>query len=196
MGEGTLFQQSALRLSSDPFEAPLVITASTFRFIVTEQLAEAGVEATDILIEPDGKNTAPAILAAALHLEARDPGAIMLVAPSDHIIPDKKAFREVVLKGLPAVEAGQLVTFGIHPDRPEEGLTIEQAVVAYTRGSAYAELMERHKGTLTPGKLADLAVLSQDIFTIPVHALPGTFSLLTMVDGEVVWDAGMLPAAD
>ena len=71
----------------------MVLTASPFRFIVTEQLAEAGVDATDILIEPEGRNTGPAILAAALHLSAKDPQAVMLVAPSDHIIPDAAAFK-------------------------------------------------------------------------------------------------------
>ncbi len=121
LGAGTLFQQSVSRLGGAGFKPPLVVTASDFRFIVTEQLAAIGMDATDILIEPDARNTAPAILAAALHLEARDPGAVMLVAPSDHIIPDGDAFRAAVTLGLPAVAAGQLVTFGITPDRPETG---------------------------------------------------------------------------
>jgi hypothetical protein len=76
-----------------------------------------------------------------------------------------------------------------HPTRPDEALTREQAVVAYTRGSAYAEFAEREKGTLAPGMLADLAVLSQDIFTVPVQALPATTSVLTLVGGAIVHDA-------
>lgn len=80
----------------------------------------------------------------------------------------------------------------IHPFHPSEALTMEQAVTAYTRGSATAEFEEDRKGTLKPGYLADLAVLSQDIFTIPPPAVPGTVSLLTLVGGEVVWDAGVL----
>ncbi len=74
----------------------------------------------------------------------------------------------------------------IHPDNPPEALTIEQAVTAYTRGSAYAEHAEREKGTLAVGMLADLAVLSQDIFTIPPPALPATRSILTLVGGRIV----------
>ena len=74
-------------------------------------------------------------------------------------------------------------------NNPAESLTREQAVVAYTRGSAYAEGAERVKGTLAPGMLADLAVLSQDIFTVPPGALPATTSVLTMVGGRVVRDA-------
>jgi predicted amidohydrolase YtcJ len=80
-----------------------------------------------------------------------------------------------------------------HPDNPREALTREAAVAAYTRGSAYAEHAERRKGTLAPGMLADLAVLSQDIFTVPAAALPGTTSVLTVVGGVVAYDA--LPRA-
>jgi predicted amidohydrolase YtcJ len=69
---------------------------------------------------------------------------------------------------------------------------MEEAVTAYTRGSAMAEFQEDQKGSIKPGYLADLAVLSQDIFTIPLPAVPGTTSLLTLVGGEVVWDAGVL----
>ena len=76
-----------------------------------------------------------------------------------------------------------------HPDNPREGLTMEQAVAAYTRGSAYAEHAERVKGTLAPGMLADLAVLSRDIFATPPAELPGTTSVLTIVGGVVVYDA-------
>ncbi|MFC7670117.1 amidohydrolase family protein [Hymenobacter humi] len=72
---------------------------------------------------------------------------------------------------------------------PKEALTREQAVRAYTAGAAYAEFQEKEKGTLAPGKLADLAVLSQDIFTVPLPALPGTVSELTMVGGKVVYEA-------
>jgi hypothetical protein len=76
-----------------------------------------------------------------------------------------------------------------HPANPAEALTREQAVFAYTLGSAYAERAEREKGSLTVGKLADLAVLSQDVFGVPAAALPATTSVLTVVNGRVVHDA-------
>lgn len=79
-----------------------------------------------------------------------------------------------------------------HPDNPHEALTREAAVIAYTRGSAYAEGAEQEKGVLAPGMLADLAVLSQDIFTVAPEALPQTSSVLTMVGGRVVHDGGVL----
>jgi predicted amidohydrolase YtcJ len=75
-----------------------------------------------------------------------------------------------------------------HPMRPTEALTREEAVIAYTSTSAYAEFKENEKGSLTVSKLADVVVLSQDIFTIPPGALPSTRSLMTIVDGKVVHD--------
>ncbi len=82
------------------------------------------------------------------------------------------------------------IMFATNPgNRPSEGITREQAVTAYTRTSAYAEFQEKEKGTIEPGKLADIAVLSQDIFTVPIPELPRTVSVLTMVGGKVVYKA-------
>lgn len=121
IGDTTLFQASAARLSGAGFAAPMVLTNSDFRFIVTEQLAEAGIDPAAILIEPEGRNTAPAVLAAALYLEKSDPDALMLVAPSDHVVPDAPAFRTAVQAGVAAAQNGQLVTFGIRPTYAETG---------------------------------------------------------------------------
>lgn len=121
IGEESLFQATARRLSGPDFRAPVVLTNSDFRFIVTQQLAEAGVDPGAVLIEPAMRNTAPALLAAALVIGADDPGALILAAPSDHLIPDGEAFRDAVLSGAGAASAGRIVTFGISPDRPETG---------------------------------------------------------------------------
>ena len=121
MGEESLFQASARRLSGDGFAAPVILTGDPFRFIVTEQLAGVEMAAQGILIEPEGRNTAPAVLAAALWMARRDPAAVMLVAPSDHVIPEAGAFRAAVAAAVPRARAGDLVTFGIAPDRPETG---------------------------------------------------------------------------
>ena len=80
----------------------------------------------------------------------------------------------------------------IHPARPSEAITREQAVTAYTSTSAYAEFAEKEKGSLAAGMLADLAVLSQDIFQGPPQELPKTKSVLTLVGGNVVYDAKVL----
>ena len=74
----------------------------------------------------------------------------------------------------------------INPTNPSQAITVEQAVAAYTRGSAAAEFAERQKGTIAPGMLADVALLSQDIFKIPITDLPRTTSVLTIVNGRVV----------
>jgi hypothetical protein len=80
----------------------------------------------------------------------------------------------------------------LHPNHPSEAITREQAVIAYTLTAAYAEFAESEKGSLEPGKLADLAVLSQDIFAVPSDDLPKTVSLLTMVGGKVIYDDARL----
>jgi len=121
IGENTLFQASALRFAGEGFAAPVVVTNSEFRFIVTEQLAKVGIDPGAVLIEPVGRNTGPAVLAAALYLATTDPEGLMLVAPSDHVIPDAEAFRAAVALAATAAEVGQLVTFGITPNRPETG---------------------------------------------------------------------------
>ncbi|MEP3674722.1 mannose-1-phosphate guanylyltransferase/mannose-6-phosphate isomerase [Sulfitobacter sp.] len=118
----TLFQLTAKRMSDGAtFDKPVIVTNSDFRFIVTEQLSEMGIDPGAVLIEPEGRNTAPAVLAAALHLMARDPDSIMLVAPSDHQMPDGASFQRAIKRGLPAVDAGHMILFGIEPERPETG---------------------------------------------------------------------------
>ena len=121
VGDRSLFAASAARLSGTGFAPPVVVTGSDFRFVVTEQLLTEGIDPGAVLIEPDGRNTAPAVLAAALHVAATDPDALMLVAPSDQAITDPAAFRSTVQRGIPAARAGRIVTFGITPTRAETG---------------------------------------------------------------------------
>ena len=120
-GDRTLFQKTATRLSGPDYAAPLVITSSDFRFIVAEQLQDASIDPGTILLEPEGRNTAPAVLAAALLVAKQDPDGLMLVAPCDHALRDSDGFRAAVRSGIPAAEDGQLVTFGITPSYPETG---------------------------------------------------------------------------
>ena len=120
-GQDSLLQASARRLSGPDFAPPVVVTHNDLRFIVTEQLTTIGIDPGAILIEPVGRNTAPAVLAAALHVAATDPEAVLLIAPADHVIPDAAAFRQAVRTGMDLLGQGRLVTFGITPDRPETG---------------------------------------------------------------------------
>jgi len=119
LGDDTLFQASARRLAS--FKNPLIVTGSDFRFIVTEQLAAIGIDPGAILLEPEGRNTAPAVLAAALYLQEKDPDAIMLVCPSDHLIPDVDQFLASTQLAFDVAMQDRLVTFGITPTHPETG---------------------------------------------------------------------------
>lgn len=121
IGDHSLFQSSVLRCSGPQFAAPLILSNSDFRFIVTEQMFAIGCDPAAILIEPDARNTAPAVLAAAYHVAATDPDAVLLISPSDHVIPDARAFAAAVARGMDPVMRGDLVTFGITPDRAETG---------------------------------------------------------------------------
>ena len=94
--------------------------------------------------------------------------------------------------GAPQSPFVNLLLATIHPTHPAEALRLAQALAAFTRGAAYAEFEDTRKGTLVPGKLADLAVLSQDIFHVAPADLPATRSVLTVVGGRVVWDAAVL----
>lgn len=124
LNEHTLFQQAALRLTSSKeieFAPHITLTNSDFRFIVTEQLQKVGFDPSHILIEPEVKNTAPAILAASLYAYDINEDAVLLVAPSDHIIPDTPEFHSIVKTGLTSVNEGKMVTFGISPTYPDTG---------------------------------------------------------------------------
>jgi mannose-1-phosphate guanylyltransferase/mannose-6-phosphate isomerase len=116
-GDRTLLQDTALRLGS----APVVVCNHEHRFIVAEQLREIGIEPKALVIEPVGRNTAPAAAAAALMLADSDPNALMLLMPSDHLIADPEAFRRAVDVAIPLAQAGRLVTFGIRPTSPNTG---------------------------------------------------------------------------
>jgi mannose-1-phosphate guanylyltransferase/mannose-6-phosphate isomerase len=124
IGETSLFQASAQRLiSSDIIEflPHITLTNSDFRFIICEQLQEVGIDPGSILIEPEGKNTAAAIIAASLFAYEKNKDSILLVAPSDHVIPDTHEFHDAVKIGLSHVHNGKIVTFGIRPTYPETG---------------------------------------------------------------------------
>lgn len=120
-GERSLFQETVLRVTADGFLAPLVIGSREHRFLMAYQLAEIGVEARTIVLEPDGRNTAPAIAVAATVLPPAERDALLLVLPSDHVIGRPDAFLAAVASARGAAERGALVTFGIEPDRPHTG---------------------------------------------------------------------------
>ena len=120
--DATLMQQTQQRLEGlDGLEAPLLICNEDHRFIVAEQMRQIGVEPNAILLEPMGRNTAPAVTVAARQATAGGKDPLLLVLAADHLIRDAKQFRQAVDAGRAAAEAGRLVTFGIVPTAPETG---------------------------------------------------------------------------
>jgi len=125
-GERTMLQQTALRLEGMSATAPVVVCNEAHRFLVAEQLRQVSIEPRAMVLEPFGRNTAPAIaLAAHAALKAKagdsDADPVLLVLPADHVIRDVPTFQKAVRLGLPAAEQGKLVTFGIVPNAPETG---------------------------------------------------------------------------
>jgi len=121
VGERSLYQSTLARLEGAPFGDPVIVTGDPFRFIVAEQTCAIGRISRETLIEPEAKGTAPAVLAAALRLLETSPETLLLILPSDHMIPDVEAFKATVLRGAEDAMAGAIVTFGVRPDRPETG---------------------------------------------------------------------------
>lgn len=122
LSDKTMLQETALRFpESAGFGATSVICNAEHRFAVAEQLQSAGIKPSAIMLEPAGRNSAPAAAIAALHVQSVDPEGLVLLLASDHRVERPEAFRAAVETGAVAARAGQMVTFGITPDRPETG---------------------------------------------------------------------------
>lgn len=169
IGEESLFQASARRLAGNEFTSPSVVTGSDFRFVVVEQLAALEIAHDDILIEPFARNTAAAICAAAVAREAKSGDSLMLIAPSDHVIPDAERFRKAVEAATPIARNGEIVTFGIRPDRAETGY-------------GWLELSQKPSN--------DFAPVAQPLLSFVEK--PDTLKAQSLLDGGMhLWNAGI-----
>lgn len=121
ISERSLFQDTVSRTVRSEFGPPLIISNEDHRFMIAEQLRELDVKAETIILEPAGRNTAPAVAVAALYLQPTQPDGVMLVMPSDHVVGDVDAFVRVAEVAARAADTGALVSFGIVPTRPETG---------------------------------------------------------------------------
>lgn len=124
VGANTMLQNTALRVAGlEGMAAPLVVCNEGHRFMVAEQMRAVGIHPHAIVLEPLGRNTAPAVAVAALHAQHEhthtDP--LLLILPADHVISDVEGFRAAILQVAAAAEAGYLLTFGIVPNAPETG---------------------------------------------------------------------------
>ncbi|MCC6737271.1 MAG: mannose-1-phosphate guanylyltransferase/mannose-6-phosphate isomerase [Bauldia sp.] len=121
-GDRTMLQDAAARGRDGALFGPLTVIANVeHRFAIAEQLREIGIDDPHIILEPFGRNTAPAVAVAALAVAESDPDALILVMPSDHVIADTAAFHAAVATGAAAAAGGAMVLFGIPPTRPETG---------------------------------------------------------------------------
>ena len=119
--ERSMLQETAARVGGPAFASPIVVCNEEHRFIVAEQLRGPGLSPATIVLEPVGRNTAAAAAVAALSMVRDDPGGLMLVLPSDHVIGKPDAFLAAVETATKAARKGALVTFGVAPQRPETG---------------------------------------------------------------------------
>ena len=118
----TMLQNTALRIAGlTDVTAPLVVCNEEHRFMVAEQLRAVGIQPATVILEPVGRNTAPAVAIAALHAQREGADPVLLVLPADHVIADVEGFRAAVRQVAPHAEAGRLITFGIVPAVPETG---------------------------------------------------------------------------
>jgi mannose-1-phosphate guanylyltransferase/mannose-6-phosphate isomerase len=129
VAKGTMLQETLARLDGvEDLGSPIVVSNENHRFLVAEQLRASGVSPQSIVLEPSGRNTAPAVAVAAMAAVSAVPAGtrsdserILLVLPADHVIRDKKAFQRAIAVGRGAAMAGKLVTFGVVPTKPETG---------------------------------------------------------------------------
>lgn len=170
-GELTMLQTTVCRLDGVECESPVVICNEQHRFIVAEQLRQLNKLTENIILEPAGRNTAPAIALAALAVKRHNPKAdpLMLVLAADHVIADEEAFRTSVRQAIPWAEKGKLVTFGIVPDMPETGY-------GYIR-----------RGELAPGQEDAVAFdVAQFVEKPNLETAQGY-----VASGEYYWNSGM-----
>ena len=138
VSERSMLQDTVLRLSGLECARPVVVSNNEHRFLVAEQLREIGVEPSVQVLEPVGRNTAPADAVAALWVQERDPKGVMLVLPADHLIRDVYRFHDAVRQAARLAASGALVTFGIAPDQPATGYGyIERGAAIAAEDGAY-----------------------------------------------------------
>ncbi len=156
--ERTMLQETALRFASGPrFAPPLLLCNDEHRFIVAEQLQVAGIAPARIVLEPVGRNTAPAACVAALLLVREDADALMLLSPADHVVADDDALRAVLEAGVNLARAGRLVTFGVPPETPHTGYGYIKAAAPIDGGPGHevARFVEKPDRTTAEGYLAE-----------------------------------------
>ena len=156
VGDKTMLQETCHRLNGLAHRAPLIICGEDHRFTVAEQLRLGGFGSGGIILEPEGKNTAPAVALAAFQAASSDKDALLLVLAADHVIQDVPAFQQAIQVAIPLAERGNLVTFGVVPDKPETGYGYIKRGEKLDSGNAsvVAEFVEKPDKTTAESYLA------------------------------------------
>jgi mannose-1-phosphate guanylyltransferase/mannose-6-phosphate isomerase len=171
VGEHSMIQATALRLKSmdltggETVATPIMVGNEEYRFLMAEQMRQIGIQHFPLILEPCGRNTAPALTLAALAAQMDDPDAVMIVMPADHIIQDEHAFHNAIRQGIELAKTGKLVTFGIQPTAPETGY-------------GYIRLGQR---------LEDQASLVAEFVEKPNQATAEQY----LTSGEFLWNGGI-----
>jgi mannose-1-phosphate guanylyltransferase/mannose-6-phosphate isomerase len=139
VSELPMMLETALRVRrGEDFAAPIIVSNDEHRFIIAQQMRDAGIAPLAHILEPQGRNTAPAAAAAAAFVQAQDPKGILLILPADHHISNTEAFLAAIAKGATLADNGQLVTFGVLPSGPETGYGYIKRGKAIGGSGAYA----------------------------------------------------------
>lgn len=152
--EQTMLQETVARLKGTDSEGPIFICNDAHRFLVAEQLRVQNINHDGILLEPVGRNTAPAIALAALHATKNGEDPVLLVLAADHLIKDTSSFHQAIEKAEVLAKSGALVTFGIVPDQPHTGYGYIKAGEVKGEGFAVAEFVEKPDYTTAEGYVA------------------------------------------
>jgi mannose-1-phosphate guanylyltransferase/mannose-6-phosphate isomerase len=166
----SLLQETFARLDGVESAASIVVCNEGHRFIVAEQLREAGIIDASVVLEPVGRNTAPAVAVAAMQALKDDPNAVLLVLPADHVIENSESFRACVASGLELAEKGALVTFGIVPTAAETGFGYIRRGTAEGEGFKVAEFVEKPDAETAQSYLDDGGYLwNSGMFMLPAE---------------------------
>lgn len=157
VSERSLIQETALRATGTGFAPPVIVCNEAHRFLIAEQLREAGIEGARIILEPVGRNSAPAIAAAALLVAETNPDAVLWMMAADAAITKPDALNAALASAEAASRAGYIVTFGMRPDRPETGfgyIEIGEALAAAPGAHAVARFLEKPDAATAAGFVA------------------------------------------
>ena len=153
----TMLQETALRAAGPGFAPPVVVTNQEHRFLIAEQLREAGVDGARILLEPVGRNSAPAIAAAAALVAAEQPDAVLWMLAADHVIEDLPAMHAALATAAAVAAEGRIVTFGVSPSGPETGygyIEIGEALPGHPGANRVARFVEKPDAATAAGYVA------------------------------------------